>query len=229
MVKQIGNFPHRGLTAFDPTGLAPVVKEVERDDIALNVSLHRHKAGGRHLAYQERGMAVNAIVKYGSAVLREKATPVAEVDEAIRTLVGDMLASMYAKNGVGLAAEQIGRTEAVCVIDVPAEQACGVKMPLALINPRIEEAEGEQVGQEGCLSFPDVYINVRRAERVKATYLDPDGNAQAVEATGLLSRAIQHEIDHLNGVLLVDNMSPVQKVANAGKLKRMKRGVQRGD
>ncbi len=169
-------------------------------------------------------MAVNLIVKYGSPVLREKAAPVAVVDEAVRKLASDMLASMYAENGVGLAAEQIGRTEAVCVIDVPAEQTCGVRMPLVLINPQIMEAEGEQVGQEGCLSFPDVYINVRRAERVKATYLDTDGKAQAVEATGLLSRAIQHEIDHLNGVLLVDHMSPVQKVANAGKLKRLKRG-----
>jgi len=170
-------------------------------------------------------MAVNAIMKYGSPVLREKAVPVAVVGEAVRTLVSDMLASMYAENGVGLAAEQIGRTEAVCVIDVPAEQACGVKMPLALINPQIVEAEGEQVGQEGCLSFPDVYVNVRRAERVKASYLDTDGHPQTVDATGLLSRAIQHELDHLNGILLVDHMSPVQKVANAGKLKRMKRGV----
>jgi peptide deformylase len=134
---------------------------------------------------------------------------------------------MYAENGVGLAAEQIGRTEAICVIDVPADQACGVKMPLVLINPVIVASEGEQVGQEGCLSFPDVYINVRRAERVEATYLDSEGNKQTVEATGLLSRAIQHELDHLNGVLLVDHMSPVQKVANAGKLKRLKRGVQR--
>ena len=153
--------------------------------------------------------------------------PVVVVDDQIRALVSDMLASMYAENGVGLAAEQIGRTEAVCVIDVPVEQACGVEMPLVLINPQIIESEGEQVGQEGCLSFPDVYINVRRAQRIKATYLDTDGREQVVEATDLLSRAIQHELDHLNGVLLVDHMSPVQKVANAGKLKRMKRGNRR--
>jgi len=174
-------------------------------------------------------MAVNTVVKYGNPVLREKAVPVSVVDEGVRALVGDMLASMYAENGVGLAAEQIGRTEAVCVIDVPAEQACGVRMPLVLINPKIVEAEGEQVGQEGCLSFPDIYINVRRAQRVKADFLDTEGHTQSVDATGLLSRAIQHELDHLNGVLLVDHMSPVQRVANAGKLKRMKRGVQRAD
>lgn len=172
-------------------------------------------------------MAVNPIVKFGHAVLREKATPVAVVDDGIRELVADMLASMYAENGVGLAAEQIGRTEAICVIDVPAEQACGVKMPLVLINPEIIESAGEQVGQEGCLSFPDIYINVKRAQCVKATYLDVEGREQTVDATGLLSRAIQHELDHLNGVLLVDRMSPVQKVANAGKLKRLKRSAKR--
>lgn len=174
-------------------------------------------------------MAVNAVVKYGAAALRVKAVPVAIVDDSVRRLVADLLATMYAENGVGLAAEQIGRTEAVCVIDVPVEQACGVSMPLVLINPLIQEMEGQQTGQEGCLSFPDVYINVKRAERVTASFVDSGGHPQTVEATGLLSRAIQHELDHLNGVLLVDHMSPVQKVANAGKLKRMRRGAKHGD
>jgi len=169
-------------------------------------------------------MAGLVIVKYGNAVLRAKATRVASVDEPIRRLVSEMLSAMYAEEGVGLAAEQIGRTEAVCVIDVPKEQSCGVVMPMALINPRILDMEGEQVGQEGCLSFPGIHINVKRAERVLVEFMDLEGHVQKVDANGLLSRAIQHEIDHLNGVLLVDHMSPVQKVANAGKLKRLKRG-----
>lgn len=97
-------------------------------------------------------------------------------------------------------------------------------MPLVLINPKIVESEGEQVGQEGCLSFPGIYINVKRFEKVSVQFLDLEGNLQMQEATGLLSRAVQHELDHLEGVLLVDRMSPVQKVANAGKLKRLKRG-----
>jgi len=172
---------------------------------------------------------VSTIVKYGCEALRVKAKPVTAVDASVRRLVSDMLATMYAENGVGLAAEQIGRTEAVCVIDVPIEHACGVKMPLVMVNPDIIEMEGQQTGQEGCLSFPEIYVNVKRAERIRATYMDVDGNPQTVEAKGLLSRAVQHEHDHLNGVLLVDHMSPVQKVANAGKLKRLKRGVQRGD
>ncbi len=169
-------------------------------------------------------MAVRDIVKYGAEVLREKAEPVAEVTDEIRQLAKDMLASMYAADGVGLAAEQIGRTEAICVIDVPKDEACGVKMPLVLINPQIRTLEGEQCGQEGCLSFPGIYVQVKRAEKAVVDYLDLDGNPATVEGTGLLSRALQHEIDHLNGVLLIDNMSAVQKVAHAGKLKRMKAG-----
>ena len=169
-------------------------------------------------------MAVLDIVKYGATVLREKAKPVAEVNDDIRALAKEMLASMYAAEGVGLAAEQVGRTEAICVIDVPKEEACGVKMPLVLVNPRIRSLEGEQCGQEGCLSFPGIYIDVKRADKAVVDYVDLEGKEATVEATGLLSRALQHEIDHLNGVLLIDNMSAVQKVAHAGKLKRMKAG-----
>ena len=169
-------------------------------------------------------MAILNIVKYGAEVLRAKAVPVEKVDDGIRALVQDMLASMYAAEGVGLAAEQIGRTEAVLVIDVPKEDACGVPMPLVVINPVIRELEGEQCGQEGCLSFPGIYVQVKRAEKATVDYLDVDGKQVTIEATGLLSRALQHEVDHLNGVLLIDKMTAVQKVAHAGKLKRMKAG-----
>ena len=96
-------------------------------------------------------------------------------------------------------------------------------MPLVLIDPEIVETSGEQVGQEGCLSFPGVYVNVTRFEHVTVAYTDTHGSRQKIQAAGLLSRAVQHEMDHLNGVLLVDHMSAVQKVANAGKLKRLKR------
>ncbi|MFU8780214.1 MAG: peptide deformylase [Kiritimatiellia bacterium] len=169
-------------------------------------------------------MAVLEIVKYGAEVLRAKAIPVEKVDDGIRALVKDMLASMYASEGVGLAAEQIGRTEAVCIIDVPKEEACGVKMPLVVINPVIRELEGQQCGPEGCLSFPGIYVQVKRADKAIVDYMDLDGKPATVEAKGLLSRALQHEIDHLNGVLLIDKMTAVQKVAHAGKLKRMKAG-----
>ena len=163
------------------------------------------------------------VVRYGNSALRRKAKPVERVDASVRKLAQDMLASMYAEKGLGLAAEQIGRNEAICVIDVPAEQACGVPMPLVLVNPEIIDLEGEQVGQEGCLSFPGIFVNIARAETVTVRYLDLEGRQQTVVVHGLLARACQHEMDHLNGVLLVDRMSAVQKVASAGRLKRLKK------
>ena len=130
----------------------------------------------------------------------------------------------------GLAAEQVGRREAMFVLDVPpADEDAGppsdppVPMPLVLINPEIVERRGEQRGQEGCLSFPEIYVDVTRGFEVVARFMDLEGADHTITARGMLARAIQHELDHLNGVLLVDQMSPVQKVAVAGKLKRLKR------
>ncbi len=172
-------------------------------------------------------MPTYRVVKFGSEALRQKAKAVGKVSDEIRALAEDMLASMYAENGLGLAAEQIGRDEAICVIDVPADDACGLAMPLVLIDPEIVETSGEQVGQEGCLSFPGIYVNVARADHITVAYTDKLGKRQEIQAAGLLSRAVQHEMDHLNGVLLVDHMSAVQKVANAGKLKRLKKESKR--
>ncbi len=163
------------------------------------------------------------VTKYGNPALRRKARPVTGVDDGIRNMVKAMFATMYAENGLGLAAEQVGREEAVCVIDVPAEQSGGIKMPLVLINPEIVATDGEQDGQEGCLSFPGIYINVKRAEMATVRFTNLEGAEETVETHGLVARAVQHELDHLNGVLLVDHMSAVQKVANAGKLKRLRR------
>jgi len=174
------------------------------------------------------------VVTYGNDVLRQKAVPVVQITDEIRKLVSDMLESMYAARGVGLAAEQVGRTEAVCVIDVPRDaekEECrefnaGIAMPLVLINPEIVACEGKQRNEEGCLSFPEIGAPITRADKVTAMYLDLDGNRQTVTARGLLSRAIQHEIDHLNGVLLVDRMSPMQKMSVAGQLKRLQKAAQ---
>jgi peptide deformylase len=169
------------------------------------------------------------ILVFGQAVLRHKAQPVAAVTPEIRTLVRNMLDTMYAAPGVGLAAEQIGREEALCVIDIPADAeipACvainaAIKMPLVLINPVITATAGQQRGEEGCLSFPDISAPITRPMQVTVAYLDLDGKAQTATAQGLLARAILHETDHLNGVLLVDRMSAIQRLAVAGKLKRM--------
>lgn len=179
----------------------------------------------------EEILLIYEVVTYGNAVLREKAKPVGEVTDETRALVRDMLATMHDYNGIGLAAEQIGRIEAVCVIDIPPEldgEKDGprlnpeVEMPLALINPEITEAEGCQEGQEGCLSFPEIYAMVRRAAEVTVAYTNLQNERTSLRARGLLARAIQHELDHLNGVLLVDRMSPVKKVAVSGRLKRLR-------
>lgn len=174
---------------------------------------------------------IREILTYGAEELRHKSKPVATVTETIRRAVRDMLDTMYANSGVGLAAEQIGRDEAICVIDVTGVRAGDepgtvenpvVPMPLVMLNPRITVAQGEQTGQEGCLSFPEVQVNIRRSAQVTARYMDLDGRQCDVTAVGLLARAIQHELDHLDGVLLVDRMSHMQKLAVSGKLKRLK-------
>lgn len=170
------------------------------------------------------------VVTFGTEVLREKAKPVAEVTDEIKQLVKDMLETMYATNGVGLAAEQVGRTERLCVIDVPkdsekpecADFNTAVEMPLVLINPVIKAKSGSQRNGEGCLSFPDIFVQVTRANEVTVEYTGLDGERHTATARGLLARAIQHECDHLDGVLLVDKMSAVQRMAVSGKLRRMK-------
>jgi peptide deformylase len=171
------------------------------------------------------------VVTFGHEILRQKAVPVAEINDEVRQLVQDMLESMYAAKGVGLAAEQVGRTESVCVIDVPRDaekEACrdenaAILMPLVLINPEIVSAEGKQRNEEGCLSFPEIGAPITRADKVTVTYTDRDGVSQTVTARGLLSRAIQHEVDHLSGVLLVDKMSPMQKMSVSGQLRRLQK------
>jgi len=173
------------------------------------------------------------ICTYGNPVLREIATPVAEVTDELRTLADRMYGLMYSADGIGLAAEQIGRTMALFVLDVPAradldEQGRalnpGVTMPMAVFNPKIMGAcEETDVMEEGCLSFPELQVAVTRPTEVVLRYLDRDGKEQTLNAKGLLARAIQHENDHLNGVLLVDHMSAAARILKAGKLKRMVR------
>lgn len=170
------------------------------------------------------------IVTYGDEVLRRAAKPVPQVTDDIRALARDMIETMHEADGVGLAAEQIGRDEAVCVIDIPKDadknkEAAkfneGVAMPLILVNPRITAREGSQRGSEGCLSFPDIHGQVTRSMQVTVEYTDLDGQGRTLTARGLLARAIQHELDHLAGTLMVDHFSQLQKLAVNGKLRRL--------
>lgn len=173
------------------------------------------------------------ICVYGNPVLRKKSEPVKEVTAEIRELADRMLGVMYAQDGIGLAAEQIGQTESIFVLDIPAaadknEQGLpnnpGVNMPQTFINPEIiGVSEETTVAEEGCLSFPKLYVPVERPAEVVLRYLNRDGHTQVLNAKGLLARAIQHEFDHLNGVLLVDHMTPAMKLKHAIRLRGIKK------
>jgi peptide deformylase len=177
---------------------------------------------------------IREIVIYGEPVLRTKGKQVEGVDDEIRALAADMLETMYDANGVGLAAQQIGRALQLTVIDVSDAETRPSRMwlageeidpkehmPLILINPEVQFGEELEIGTEGCLSFPDITAEISRATKVKVTAQDLEGNRIEFEAAGLLGRAVQHETDHLNGILFIDRMSSAAKAALAGKLKRL--------
>ncbi|NLK08791.1 MAG: peptide deformylase [Firmicutes bacterium] len=144
-------------------------------------------------------MAVLEIIENGAAVLREKAQPVPQITKRIRRLVKDMLETMEAAEGVGLAAPQVGVSQRIIVLDVGDG-------PIVLINPKISEASGSDIDVEGCLSVPNVWGYVERAAQVVVTGLDEDGKSVRIQGEELLARALQHEIDHLDGVLFIDKM-----------------------
>ena len=174
-------------------------------------------------------MALLKIFKYGENVLREKSEPVIVVTDDLRRLAVDMLETMHSARGVGLAAQQVGRTERLCVIDIPegceedADEAFNalVPMPLVLFNPEIVSQEGSQRDKEGCLSFPNVGGSITRAAQVTCQYMDENNMPRMITARGFLARALQHEIDHLNGILYIDHMSAVERLSFAPKLKKL--------
>jgi peptide deformylase len=149
----------------------------------------------------------------GSPVLREETVPVAEVNDEVRRLIRDMFETMYAAKGIGLAAPQVGRRERIAVIDVDDK-------PFAIINPEIVEREGSARGEEGCLSIPEVYGEVEREARVVVRALNERGEAVEIEATELLARCLQHEIDHLHGRLFIDYLSTLKKRSAKAKWER---------
>ncbi len=179
------------------------------------------------------------IVKYGDPILRAKGRRVAKVDERIRTLASDMLETMQEANGVGLAAQQIGEALQLTVVDVSGaeDRESGLKlngveldpalaMPLVLLNPELTVGDETVPGPEGCLSFPEITAEIERAFFVVVKAETLDGKRIDIEASGLLARALQHEIDHLNGVLFIDRMSSATKVSLASRLKRLQKETQ---
>jgi peptide deformylase len=148
----------------------------------------------------------------GDPLLRQATTPVETVTDELRHLVKDMFATMYHARGIGLAAPQVGRTERITVIDVDDQ-------PLVLVNPQVVSSAGRAKGEEGCLSIPDIYGDVERPKNVTVRAQDLDGRTFEIEATDLLARCLQHEIDHLDGKLFIDYLSVLKRTAALAKWK----------
>lgn len=164
------------------------------------------------------------VVKYGNPVLRQKGVRVEKVTREIRELIANMTDTMYEAKGVGLAAQQVGKALQLTVLDVtgvtdrPSTLHWGGKqvevdshMPLVLINPEVVPVAEPVIGPEGCLSFPEIFADISRPESVEVRAINEEGEPIEFRCGGLLARAIQHEVDHLNGILFIDRMDPVQK------------------
>jgi peptide deformylase len=177
---------------------------------------------------------IREIVQFGHPVLRQRCRPVTAVDDALIQLVEDMLDTMASANGVGLAAPQVGEDLRLAVIDVSHDPDCisylkvngedaelESIMPLIFINPELAFGQAKEFGMEGCLSIRGIRAEVRRPDAVKATLPQLDGTVLEIETDGLLARALQHEIDHLNGVLFVDRLPAFAKVSMKNRLKRL--------
>ena len=177
------------------------------------------------------------IVKYGNPVLRAKGARIETITDEVRQLADAMIETMNEANGVGLAAQQVGRALQLAIVDVAGvddrpsvmfidgkEVTIDDWMPMVLLNPVLELGKEKEFGTEGCLSFPEISAEIQRSVAVKAKARLIDGRDVEFEARGFLARALQHEVDHLNGILFIDRMNSATKVSLAGKLKRMQKG-----
>jgi len=182
-----------------------------------------------------------SIVQYGDPVLRAKGKRIERIDDALRELAANMVETMHAANGVGLAAQQVGEAIQLTVLDVSQVEdrptilklnGQGVDpasvMPLVLINPEIDLGREVETGTEGCLSFPEMTGDIERAKSVHVRAQNLQGDRIEIETTGFLARAIQHEVDHLNGVLFIDRMSSGTKASLSSKLRRLQKETQQG-
>lgn len=162
------------------------------------------------------------IIEYPDTLLREKSQPVEQVDSAVAELLRQMLQKMYDTHGVGLAAPQVGILKRLVVIDVGSKE--GQEKPLLMVNPEIiEKSEEIKKASEGCLSVPNQYAPVERFASVTVSYLDENGVRQEISADGLLAVALQHEIDHLNGILFIDYLSPLRRKMVINRLNKNRR------
>ena len=170
-------------------------------------------------------MAIRSVLTAPDPRLKAVSEEVSRVDDELKKLIDDMLETMYAEEGIGLAAIQVGAPKRLLVMDLAQKE--GRREPQAFINPRILWASDETtVVQEGCLSVPDIWEDVERPARITAEFLDRDGVLKTVEADGLLSTCLQHEMDHLNGVLFIDHLSKLKRSMALRKVQKAKRLAQ---
>jgi len=180
-------------------------------------------------------------MQYGDPILRAKGKQIEKIDDYIRALAANMIETMHAANGIGLAAQQVGEALQLAVLDISQieDRPSGLNlngsdvdpttsMPLVLINPEIELGGETEVGIEGCLSFPEITGQIERAEFTMARARNLEGDKIEIVASGLLARAIQHEVDHLNGILFIDRMNSAAKAALSSRLKRLQKQTKRG-
>ena len=170
-------------------------------------------------------MAILEVKLFGCPVLRKRCAPVGRATEEARTLTADMFETMYASDGIGLAGPQVGVICRLIVVDVSMQDPSFGR--LALLDPVVVEADGEEAGTEGCLSIPEVTGEVVRPARVRVRGMSPDGEAVDMEATGIAARVLQHEIDHLDGVLFTDRMNPVRRQLLRAALRKIRKRGQK--
>ena len=182
-----------------------------------------------------------SILQYGNPILRAKGKRIENIDARLRELSQNMIETMHVANGVGLAAQQVGEPIQLTVLDVsqvedrPTEMKLNGKvvdaktvMPLVLVNPQLELGNETETGTEGCLSFPEITGEIDRAKSITVRAQNLQGEPIEIQTTGFLARAIQHEVDHLNGILFIDRMSSAAKTSLSSKLKRLQKETQRG-
>ena len=166
-------------------------------------------------------MAILPIRKYGDDVLRDPAKPIDAIDASLQKLIDDMIDTMYAAPGVGLAANQVGVARQLMIIDLSVGKRAGECH--VFINPEIIESEGEITEEEGCLSIPDFTAEIERPAKTRVSYIDREGRQQEMELEGIWSTLVQHEIDHLNGVLFIDYLSRLKRDMVVRKFTKQKR------
>ena len=171
-------------------------------------------------------MSLLPIIKLPDPILRQKATPVERVDDELRRTLDDMLETMYDAPGVGLAANQVAIPKRFIVVDAGnrKDDEEDARSPICLINPQIVSSGGELVSyEEGCLSLPDVHVDIERPQSITVRYIDRDGREQELNAEGFLATVIQHEVDHLDGKLIIDYLSSLRRDVIVRRFKKMAR------